>query len=105
MWKFPLFFLRRQYPNTNNGTVNVPSTPIKEQEATLLMKILPLDICYLLGCGLQWDPEDTSASGGPAQSSQSARAAAPAPAPSDDAATTDRSRSASPPADPHDFIK
>jgi hypothetical protein len=78
----------------------VPSTPIKEQEATHLMKIFPLDIRYLLGCGLQWDAQDPSASSGPAQSLlQSARVAAPAPGPSDDAATADRSRSASPPAD------
>ena len=33
----------------------IPATPIKKDEATLVMKILPMDIRFILGCGLEWD--------------------------------------------------
>jgi hypothetical protein len=65
------------------------------------MKILPMDIRFILGCNLEWEAlveADPVASGGPAASLQSA----PAPV-NDDAARQDRSRSASPPTDPNDF--
>jgi hypothetical protein len=79
----------------------IPATPIKKDEATLVMKILLMDIRFILRCGLEWDAlveADPVASGGLAASSQSA----PAPG-NDDAARQDRSRSASLAADPNDF--
>jgi hypothetical protein len=33
----------------------VQSTPIKTDEAKNLLRLLPLDIRLLLGCGLKWD--------------------------------------------------
>ena len=46
----------------------VLSAPVKAEEAKLLVKLVPLDIRFLLGCGLKWDDnivhEDPSASGG-----------------------------------------
>ena len=65
----------------------VPNNPVKVEEAQLIMRIVPLDIRFLSGCGLTWDtnasePEDTSASG----------SAEPA-APSDSHGNADRSPS------------
>ena len=56
--------LVRQYENFNKEYV--PSAPVKTEEAKHIMKILPLDIQFLLGCGLKWDdnvsiPEQQSA--------------------------------------------
>ncbi len=92
-----------RYKEWNNKYVL--SAPIKIEEAILNIKIIHVDIRFLIGCGLERDaigPDavDPSALGGPALSSSQS-----APAPSDDAAAADRSRSASPPADPHDFMK
>ena len=87
---FPSDILRKY---TEWNAKYVPSAPVKAEDAQLIIRIVPLDIRFLLGCGLKWDanateePEDTSASGG----------AAPA-APSDTHGNADRSPS--PPAKP-----
>ena len=92
---FPPDILRK-YRDWNSKYV--PSAPVKTEEAQLLMKIVPLDVRFLLGCGLKWDanatePEDTSASGG----------AAPA-APSDSHGNADRSPSPQPKPSPLDIV-
>ena len=73
----------------------VPSAPIKEHEAKIVMAIVPLDVRFLLGCGLKWADNDI-------QSAPASDARRPPPAEGDD--RTDRSRSASSAYDPLRFV-
>jgi hypothetical protein len=89
--------LVRKYETVNKKYV--PSLPVKMDEAKLIMKILPLDIRCLLGCGLKWDgndilPDQSSASGSASDS------AAPAAPPAE---ATDRSPSPTQAPDPLNF--
>ena len=81
------------------NTEYVPSAPVKNDEALLLMKLLPLDVRYLLGCGLKWDEVQPEALGGPS-TSMPATAAVTA-----NTANTDKSRTPTPVPDPNDFLK
>ena len=76
----------------------VPSAPVKNEEASLLMKLLPLDVRYLLGCGLEWNEVQPEASGGPSISIPGPASAAPT-------TSTDKSRTPTPVPDPNDFLK
>jgi hypothetical protein len=69
----------------------VPSTPIKTDKAKHLLKLLPLDILSLLGCGLKWDDNQIE----PLASDDAALAPA---------ARTDRSPAPPAPADPSKLI-
>ncbi len=49
----------------------IPATPIKKDKATLVMKILPMNIRFILGCGFEWIvvvEADPVVLGGPAAS-------------------------------------
>ena len=74
----------------------VPSTPIKTDEAKHLLKLLPLDIRFMLGCGLKWDDNQIEPS-----ASDDARSA---PAPAAPPAVVDRSPSPPAPADPLNIV-
>ena len=74
----------------------MPSAPVKNEEASLLMKLLPLDVRYLLGCGLKWNEDEPGASGGPSIS---------IPASAAPTTSTDKSRTQNPVPDPNDFLK
>ncbi len=85
-----------KYQSANE--VYIPSAPVKKEKANLILKTVPLDVRFLLRCGLKWDnndiqEEDASASRGPA----------PAAAPTVDTTEADRSPSSSPVPDPLNF--
>ena len=82
-----------KYKSANEAYV--PSAPIKETEAKLIMAFVPLDVRFLLGCGLKLADNDI-------ESAPASDARRPPPAEgADDRA--DRSRSASPAYDPLRF--
>jgi hypothetical protein len=76
----------------------VPSTPIRTDEPKHLLKLLPLDIRFMLGCGLKWDDNQIE----PSASDDAAARSAPAPAASP--AVVDRSPSPPAPADPLNIV-
>ena len=78
----------------------IPSTPIKTEEAKHLLKILPLDIRFLLGAGLKWDDNQIQESA----AGSAAPAAPAAPDAPDVPHDADRSPSPDPPADPFNFV-
>ena len=83
-----------KYKSANDAYI--PSAPIKETEAKLVMSIVPLDVRFLLGCGLKWDIRS-------APDDDIPRAPASNAPPAEGADRADRSRSPSPPYDPLRF--
>jgi hypothetical protein len=49
--------LVRQYETVDRKYVS--SAPVKMDEAKYIMKLLSLDIRFLLGCDCKWDDDDT----------------------------------------------
>jgi hypothetical protein len=83
-----------KYKSANEAYI--PSASIKATEAELVMSIVPLDVRFLLGCGLKWDIRS-------APDNDIPRAPASSAPPAEGADRADRSRSASPAYDPLRF--